>query len=80
VLGKIFAAARDEVIGEWSRLHNDKLLDFYSSPNIFRVIKPIGMRWAGRIACNVVKRGAYRVLVRKPRERTTWKTQAKMGG
>jgi len=55
-------------------------LIFISSPNIFRVFKPIGMGWAGRIARNVVKRGACRVLIRKPRERTTWKTQAKMGG
>jgi len=76
VLGKIFAATRDEVTGDWRRLHNEKLLDFYSSPNIFRVIKPKGIRWAGLISCNMVKRGAYRVLVRKPRERTTWKTQA----
>jgi len=80
VPGKIFAATRDEVIGDWRRLHNEKLLDFYSSPNIFRVIKPIGMRWVGHIACNVVKRGAYRVVFRKPMERTTWKTQTKMGG
>jgi hypothetical protein len=76
VLGKIFAATRDEVTGDWRRLHNEKILDFYSSPNIFRGIKPKEIRWAGHIACNVVKRGAYRVLVRKPRERTTWKSQA----
>jgi hypothetical protein len=76
VLGKIFAATRVEVTGKWRRLHNEKLLDFYSWPNIFRGIKPIGMRLVGCIACNVVKRGAYRVLVRKPRERTIWKTEA----
>lgn len=79
MLGKIFAATRDGVTGNWRRLHNEKLLHFYSSPNIFRVTNTKEVRWAGRIARNVVKRGAYRFLVRKPKERTTWKTLAKMG-
>ena len=76
MLGKIFAATRGEVAGNWRRLHNERLLDFYSSPNIFQFIKLIGMKWEGGIACNVVKRGEYRILVRKPRERSIWKTQA----
>jgi len=39
VLRRIFVSRRDEVIGNWRKLHNEKLNDLYSSPNIFRVIK-----------------------------------------
>ena len=39
VLRRIFGPRRDEITGEWRRLHNDKLNDLYSSPNIARVIK-----------------------------------------
>jgi hypothetical protein len=49
VLRRIFGPKRDEVTGEWRRLHNEELNDLYSSPNI-RVIKSRIMRWAGRIA------------------------------
>jgi hypothetical protein len=47
VLRRIFGPKRDEVTGEWSRLHKDELNALYSSPNIIRVIKSTGMRWAG---------------------------------
>ena len=50
VLMRIFGLRRDEVTGEWRRLHNDELNDFYFSPNIGRVIKSRGMRWAGHVA------------------------------
>ena len=39
VLRRIFGPRRDEVTGEWRRLHNEELNDLYSSPNIMRVIK-----------------------------------------
>jgi len=39
VLRRIFGPRRDELTGEWSRLHNEELNDLYSSPNIVRVIK-----------------------------------------
>ena len=41
---------RDEVTGEWRKLHNEKLNDLYSLPNIVRVVKSIRMRWAGHVA------------------------------
>ena len=49
VLGKIFGARRDEVTGEWRRLHNEELNDLYSSPNILRGTKSRRMRWAGHV-------------------------------
>ena len=45
------------VTGEWRRLHNEELNDLYCSPNIVRVIKSIGMRWAGHVACMGEERG-----------------------
>jgi hypothetical protein len=50
VLRRIFGPKRDEVTGEWRKLHNEELNDLYSSPNIFRVIKSRRMRWAGHVA------------------------------
>jgi len=41
---------RDEVRGEWRKLHNEELNDMYSSPNIIRVIKARRIRWAGHVA------------------------------
>jgi hypothetical protein len=51
VLRRIFRPRRDEVTGDWRRLHNEELNDLYSSPNIVRVIKSRRMRWAGHVAC-----------------------------
>jgi hypothetical protein len=61
VLRRIFGPKRDEVRGEWRRLHNEEL-DLYSSPNIIRAIK-LRMRWVGHVARMREKRGAYRILV-----------------
>ena len=69
VLRKIFGPRRDEVTGEWRRLHNEELNDLYSSPNIVRVIKSRRMRWAGHVARMGEERGVYRVLVGKPEGR-----------
>jgi len=49
VLRRIFGPKRDEVTGEWRKLHNEELNDLYSSPNIVRVIKSRRMRWAGHV-------------------------------
>ena len=48
---RVFGSRRDEVKGEWRRLHNVELSDLYSSPNIVRVIKSRRMRWAGHVVC-----------------------------
>ena len=69
VLRRIFGPRRDEVTGEWRRLHNEELNELYSSPNIVRVIKSRRMRWARHVARMGEGRGAYRVLVGKPEGR-----------
>jgi hypothetical protein len=50
VLKRIFGPKRDEVTGEWRKLHNKELSDLYSSPNIIRIIKSRRMRWTGHVA------------------------------
>ena len=69
VVFRIFGARRDEVTGEWRRMHNEELNDLYSSPNIVRVVKSRRMRWAGHAARMGEERGVYRVLVEKPEGR-----------
>jgi len=66
VLRRIFGPRRDEVMGDWRRLHNEELNDLYSSPNSVRVIKSRRMRRAGHVARMGEERGVYRVLVGKP--------------
>jgi hypothetical protein len=63
VLRRIFGVKRDEVTGEWRRLHNEELYALYSSPNIIRVIKSRILRLAGHVARMGERRGAYRILV-----------------
>jgi hypothetical protein len=66
VLRRIYRPKRDEVIGEWRKLHNVKLTDLYCSPNIFRVIKPRRIRWEGHVARMVEARSVYMGLVGQP--------------
>jgi hypothetical protein len=82
---EMFGPKRDEVTGEWRKLHNEELRDLYFSPNILRVIKSRRMRWAGHVACTGEIRSACRVLVRKPegkrtlgRSRRRWEDNIKM--
>jgi hypothetical protein len=66
VLRRIFGPKRDEVTGEWSKLHNEELHILYSSPNIIRQITSRRMRWAGHVARMGEKRNLYNVLIGKP--------------
>ena len=66
VLRSIFGPKRDQITGEWRKLHNEERNDLYSSPNIVRVIKPRRMRWTEHAARMEKSRGVYRILVGKP--------------
>ncbi|KAJ4425778.1 hypothetical protein ANN_27403 [Periplaneta americana] len=85
VLRKIFVAKRDEVTGEWRKLHNTELHTLYSSREIIRNIKSRHLRWAGHVARMGESRNAYRVLVGRPegkrplgRPRRRWEDNIKM--
>jgi hypothetical protein len=66
VFRRILGPKRDEVTGEWRKLHNEELHRLYSSPSIIRMIKSRRMRWAGHVARVAMKRNAYRILEGKP--------------
>jgi hypothetical protein len=57
---------RDEVAGEWRKLHNEELNELYFLPSIVRVVKSRRTRWAGHVAHMGEERGVHRVLVGKP--------------
>jgi hypothetical protein len=76
---------RDEVTGEWRKLHNEEPNDLCSSPNIVRVIKSRIMRWARHVARMGEGEGVYRIFVGKHEEkrplgrpRRRWKDNIKM--
>ncbi|KAJ4433923.1 hypothetical protein ANN_16237 [Periplaneta americana] len=85
VLRNIFGAKRDEVTGEWRKLHNTELHALYSSPDIIRNIKSRRLRWAGHVARMGESRNAYRMLVGRPegkrplgRPRRSWEDNIKL--
>jgi hypothetical protein len=65
VLRRIFGPRRDEVTGEWRKLHNEELNNLYSFPDIVRQVKSRRMRWAGHVARMGEERKVYKVLVGK---------------
>jgi hypothetical protein len=76
---------KDEVAVKWRKLHNEKLNDLYSSPNIVQAIKLRRIRWAGHVERMGERRGIYSVLVGKPerkrplrRLRHRWEDNIKM--
>jgi hypothetical protein len=66
VLRRIFGPKRDDVTGDWRKLHNEELHKLYPSPNIIRMMKSRRMRWAGHVARMGETKDAYRILVGKP--------------
>jgi hypothetical protein len=66
VLGRILGPKRDEVTGDWRKLHNEELHNLYSSPNIIRMITSRRIKWAWHVAQVGEKRNACRILVGKP--------------
>ena len=85
VLRRVSGPKRDEVTGEWRKLHNEKLSDLYSLPNILRVVKSRRMRWEGYVVHMGEGRGVHRVVVGKPegkrpsgRPRRRWEENIKM--
>jgi hypothetical protein len=66
VLRRIFGSERDEVTGDWRKLHDEELHKFYSLPNIIRKIKVRRMRWAGHVARMGATGNECRILVGKP--------------
>jgi len=85
VLRRVFGLKRDEVTGEWRKLHNEELNDLYSSSNIVRMKKSRRLKWAGHVKRMWERRGVYSVLVGEPegkkplgRPRRGWENNIKM--
>ena len=85
VLRRVFEPKKDEVIGEWRKLHNEELSHLYSLLSIVRVVKSRRMRWVGHVARTGEGRVVHRVLVGKPegkrpmgRPRRRWEDNIKM--
>jgi hypothetical protein len=82
---RLFGPKRDEVTGEWRRLHNKELYALYSSPNVILTIKSRRLRWVGHVARMEERRDVYRVSVGKPEgsiplgiRRHKWENNIKM--
>jgi hypothetical protein len=85
VLRRIFRPKRDEITGQWRRLHDGEIHNFYSSPDIIRRIKSRRMRWVGHVAHMERGRIVYTVLMGRPegkrpleRQRRGWEYGIKM--
>jgi hypothetical protein len=69
VLKIIFGTKKNEIIGEWRKLHSEELHSLYSSPNIVKQIKSRRMRWIGHVALMGEDRKVHRGLVESPEGR-----------
>jgi hypothetical protein len=65
---RIFGPKRDEVTGEWRKLHSEELHNLYSSPDIIRQMNSRGMRWSGHVARLGEERKLYRFWWGSPKE------------
>jgi hypothetical protein len=84
-LRRIFGPKRNEMTGDWRKLHNEELHNLYSSPSIIRAMKSKRMKWAGHVARMGPKRNPCTILVGKPegnrplgRPRRRWMENIKM--
>jgi hypothetical protein len=79
VLRRMCGRKRDEVTGEWRKLHNEELHSLYSSPDIIREVKSRRMRWAGHVARMGEERKVYKVglggvdWIRLAQDRYRWR-------
>ena len=80
VLRRVFGPKRDEVTGEWRKLHNEELRVLYSQPNIVRVVKSRRTRWAGHVARMGEERCAQGSSGETRGKEATEETQTQMGG
>jgi hypothetical protein len=85
VLRRIFKPTRNEVMGEWRKLHNEELRNLYSSPDIIRQIKSMRIKWAGHVARKGEDRKLYKIFMGKPegkrplgRPKRRWKDGIRM--
>jgi hypothetical protein len=69
VLRRIFGPKRNDVTGDWRRLHNTELYALYSSSNVIRLVKSRRLRWAEHVARMGERRGSYRAAMGKPEGR-----------
>jgi len=76
MLRRVFGPKRDEVTGEWRKLHNEELSKLYTLANIVWVVKSRRMRWVGHVASMGEGRGVHRVPVGKE---AIGETQMQMG-
>jgi hypothetical protein len=79
VLRRIFRLKRDEVTGEWRKLHSEELHNLCSSADIIRQVKSRRMRWAGHVERMEEERKVYKVLWKSPKERDHFEDQG-VGG
>jgi hypothetical protein len=79
VLRRIFGPKRDEMTGEWRKLHSEELHNLYSSPDIIRQVKSRRMRWARHVARMGEERKVHKFWWESPKKRDHWEDQGEDG-